>query len=629
MHSMKYGELTTWTRDAAHRHDMIGFPRAKLILEAQQHVMSFLRRIVELLLRGVDIDGAEGSAEWTKVMNAASQTRVSTGHSSPFLNQPFSAPPSFKFELLVSIAKTRLKDTGDHLWLLQTDPWYAQHYIKTQSQGAIIETAPSRKIAMSHLLAELTNDVWNHLGWQWVLEECQNVQDQHTRFQDAILPGQKLPRKYDRALGALELLILNRMEKVSRHMMIFMTQRPGFRDKYTFVHSETGAVDIKRASGETMEEIFRNDPLDWCLTQLLYAPQAEVSFDYGMMFAMLEDHLSKARAPERARMDQALYDQLSNYAALAEIYQMIGLHRPICTKRSLVDVRRTEDHRRSWRYFGRDFPITDHDHDVFVESLTRLSSTPLPSGKKDLSYLESVKQSRLALSKFWAVFRECHHRCLAAASLEQSDIEMDMQLLSADTGAEHIKAIDRERDEMLLTIANATKTKPGQKPGPVQTQWGTATTSDNQPTVVLKTRSKSQAQQQPPQPQAQTGQVAEPSDNEAAPKAAKVFAKQETIDTLSQMFTASTATGPRRKAIAWETFVSAMVDVGFSAKQGAGSAVDFEAGDDQKGKIVFHKPHPVAKIDRIMYQSMGKRMSKWFGWGPDTFCLKGEKHMEG
>jgi hypothetical protein len=28
-----------------------------------------------------------------------------------------------------------------------------------------------------------------------------------------------------------------------------------------------------------------------------------------------------------------------------------------------------------------------------------------------------------------------------------------------------------------------------------------------------------------------------------------------------------------------------MADIGFSAKQGAGSAVDFEVGDDQKPKI--------------------------------------------
>ncbi|KAL2048418.1 hypothetical protein N7G274_000329 [Stereocaulon virgatum] len=137
------------------------------------------------------------------------------------------------------------------------------------------------------------------------------------------------------------------MEKVSQHMMIFMNQRPGLRDKHGFVHSERGAVYIKRASGEMTEEIFRNDPLDWCLAQLLGPPKAKLSFNYGLMFAMLGDHLSKARAPERARRHQTLYDQLSYYAALAEIYQVIGLHRPVCTKRSLVDVRRIEDHRRS------------------------------------------------------------------------------------------------------------------------------------------------------------------------------------------------------------------------------------------------------------------------------------------
>ena len=39
------------------------------------------------------------------------------------------------------------------------------------------------------------------------------------------------------------------------------------------------------------------------------------------------------------------------------------------------------------------------------------------------------------------------------------------------------------------------------------------------------------------------------------------------------------------------------------------------------GKIVFHKPHPIAKIDPIMLRSMGKRMAKWFGWGREVLGL--------
>jgi len=57
-----------------------------------------------------------------------------------------------------------------------------------------------------------------------------------------------------------------------------------------------------------------------------------------------------------------------------------------------------------------------------------------------------------------------------------------------------------------------------------------------------------------------------------------------------------------------------------SLRHGGGSAVVFE-GESLSGKIVFHKPHPVAKIDPIMFRVMGKRMNKWFGWTRDTFAL--------
>jgi hypothetical protein len=67
-----------------------------------------------------------------------------------------------------------------------------------------------------------------------------------------------------------------------------------------------------------------------------------------------------------------------------------------------------------------------------------------------------------------------------------------------------------------------------------------------------------------------------------------------------------------------------MADAGFAARQSSGSAVIFEPDDWERGwpgKIVFHKPHPVAKIDSIMLRSMGKRMEKWFGWDAETFVV--------
>lgn len=90
---------------------------------------------------------------------------------------------------------------------------------------------------------------------------------------------------------------------------------------------------------------------------------------------------------------------------------------------------------------------------------------------------------------------------------------------------------------------------------------------------------------------------------------------------------------PAVKAIEWDTFVLPMSDAGFLARHTGGSAVVFEkqiaddADDAEKckgGRIVFHKPHPVAKIDPVMFRCMGRRMEKWFGWGRGMFAIRSE-----
>ena len=63
----------------------------------------------------------------------------------------------------------------------------------------------------------------------------------------------------------------------------------------------------------------------------------------------------------------------------------------------------------------------------------------------------------------------------------------------------------------------------------------------------------------------------------------------------------------------------AMKDIGFQVQNGAGSAVTFEL--PSKGKIAFHRPHPVAKIDPIMLKVFGKSLTRWFGWSWGSFVL--------
>lgn len=96
------------------------------------------------------------------------------------------------------------------------------------------------------------------------------------------------------------------------------------------------------------------------------------------------------------------------------------------------------------------------------------------------------------------------------------------------------------------------------------------------------------------------------------------------------------------KSIEWDQFVHAIGDMGFTARSAGCSAVSFEkvgksphrfgdSGDsefrsdgegEKNTRIDFHKPHPISKIDPVMIRGMGRRMSKWFGWGREGFELE-------
>jgi hypothetical protein len=75
------------------------------------------------------------------------------------------------------------------------------------------------------------------------------------------------------------------------------------------------------------------------------------------------------------------------------------------------------------------------------------------------------------------------------------------------------------------------------------------------------------------------------------------------------------------KDVLWDRFAHAMKDAGFAARNCSGSAVAFKQLSGKGGRIVFHKPHPIDKIDPVLLRIMGKRMTRWFGWRRETFVL--------
>jgi hypothetical protein len=101
--------------------------------------------------------------------------------------------------------------------------------------------------------------------------------------------------------------------------------------------------------------------------------------------------------------------------------------------------------------------------------------------------------------------------------------------------------------------------------------------------------------------------------------------KPDSLRPFQHMYPA-TPQGHVFKPIDWRVFVAAMADTGFVATQAGGSAVMFEKAG--QGRIVFHRPHPMGKIDAVMLGSMGRRLGRWFGWERGKF-IKRVKVEEG
>lgn len=619
MYGPRYGEVVDWQAGPAHRADIMGFPRARLVLEAQADLMIGLRQIVDKILEGIDLDKPGTSEKWRSVTSLGFKQTGTVELWSPYTNQAFTAPPFFDVNSLISIVQTRMEAASDHLWLLQTDPAYTRRYIRIVFQGEFSQVAKPYG-GDSLVLLEIYRDIWAYWFWRWVGMELEHVKSVHDRFRDSVHPGERLPPQYDRALGALELLLVNLVKHSAKYLSELLPERPGFCHRWSFKSFPDAAGNIhlkyRRTSLLDTKELFFEDPLEWCLVQMQGEPDDQKNFDHAMLFAFLDCHLANSTPKERARIDEVLYRRISDLAAYHEMLVSVRLHRPQNAFRSLDDVKKSEG-REAWRGFNvpKVLGLTDAIR-LGTPLLKEFYEAPLPGGLKDATWLKRSQAIRKALEAFWTGMRGHCHKILEDVKFSPKEVLANLETISAHLSAEYIEAVRTEEAQTVPGFERASD--------PLQRVWGSSTSS--KPAVpVSKPKVKTrQAQQTEELPGIEDGVAGITLDSaEASSPVLPVTKRAFAVFTLMFSATAHEAA----KTVEWDNFVYAMSDVGFSARNGGGSAVIFEnetmgRGGRSHGKIVFHRPHPVAKIDPIMLHSMGRRMAKWFGWSRELFALE-------
>ena len=148
--------------------------------------------------------------------------------------------------------------------------------------------------------------------------------------------------KYDRALSAFELLLVNRVISCGNYLSTVLAHRPGFRHQWTSepksVSDGITALSVSRKRSKDTKEMFSEDSLKLRLLQMHDAPDTRTNFDHEMLFVFLIYHLANNHAKGRVPVDEILYRGLSDQAGYHEMLVSIHLHRPQYEARVIDEV---------------------------------------------------------------------------------------------------------------------------------------------------------------------------------------------------------------------------------------------------------------------------------------------------
>jgi hypothetical protein len=430
-------------------------------------------------------------------------------------------------------------------------------------------------------------------------------------------------------LGSLELLIVNEVIGRANDVGTLMRQRPGFsRDwKCSWCPDDVDGptvfkIERKAGAPKEQKDLFARDPLDWCLTQMQGQPDKQTHYDHAILFAFLESHLACSDSKERARLDEFIYQKLSDLAACHEILVSVRLHRPQNKARDIEEVKVSEKG-IAWKGLMIETFLRNETVGLGTALLKDFFEAPLPSGQKNSVWLTRTQNIRKALEGFWTGVRKSCKKALENSKFTAEEVRTTLEVVSINLTQNYIDSVQAEQQRILDAIKNASV------PAAVQVQKEWLSDASTQPAAPLrktkvKTRHSKHAGSMEEIDRAVSELMIDSSQDKppTTDKSPQIQVTKRAYDGLTVMY--STTAEESAKTIKWDMFVHSMLDMGFSARNGGGSAVVFENGTLAEGRaiggrIIFHKPHPIPNIDPIILHIMGKRMTKWFGWHRELF----------
>lgn len=624
MHGEGFGTLVQWDRKAAHAWGIVGWPRAQLILEAQARLMCFLRKTVDVILD--DCQGATGSEKWHDAVTAGLSAQGGQEHFSALISQAFSAPPVFDVKELEQLARARAASGEDELWLLQTDPAYAELRI-TQLRNMKCTKAYGKADAVGWcaIAGQLTVHATHRAQmWRWIHQELSYLCQLEDTNAEPLTAGGPVPREYAMVHGSLQTLVANAYLQFRDLLRSSFRYLPDFQHIFEYsAGAEPGLMNM--STRHQSDEMLESEPLLWAVIYLLDDDETAVIKNKSFYFGFIEDSLAKAEAKSKTRIGQLLAEFLADLAATLTILSALESRRPVVSKIGKDESVRIHSGRygpmSAWRNCTKNLKGDASGKSAIGQALQGFAEASWPKGARDQTWLARADRSRQALSHFWGAVELDMRRMLDTSGRADEDVGYQLALYRFHLQPEHVANVEAERERILSACA-AKAQRQRQLLVPV---WDTVPlVSENAASSIRNSseharKKKRRDQLAPPETTPEIEETAAQQPIRPAPDhVAQTTLPQEPLTVsgasfrlFKSMFSTDTTTNFK-----WVQLVAAMVDAGCSATQNGGSAVTFK---HTTGSIAFHRPHPDPTVDPVMLHAMGKRLGKRFGWHLKVF----------
>lgn len=679
MQGEQYGTWKEFDRSAVHHGYAYGAIRGLLILEAQQILMSFLRKMVFTIIKDAgssklgerQLEAPKTSltsaacahydltscSKWIRFIQAEPhRDQAWLSVASIYTTQPYSAPAYFDIDTMIEIADTKAMEAADELWLLQTDLDYA-HDLMKRHEREWLDSVPS----VRELKKFSPKDKMDNIGyimtvkvviqareWQWLVEQCQAVKTQMEKPESKTRVGELFPVEYERALCGLQYLLreaqtryqdgLSRLFLKSKSFSSIMEAKALGKD-----HRDSWALgfDFKDYS-----QLYQKDRISWCLYNLTKDPRGMKTFERSVVMQHLEKFLEACPRQEIERIDKEMYKCISDMAAVERMLSILELHRPNFAYLAQSLFRQPS---LAWAVHScllmkpSNVTCTNMDLGSAIESSERFR---MPKGSRDEQWLTRRDQAQQALNGLWRKARHAYQMMSEASNVPQKLIEPQLETMRQGDSLEHKVRLDMERQQILNGL-QAARQRAFEKsvipPKDTQSRF-----SAHRDQLVNQTQepAKEKIKTRPDAPSASAslhakyaalfGKLAiddEVGGTKKPPPVLYTF-KQNSVpfQVISLMFPdRSKGIEDGAKMVEWLDFVSTMKTLGFGAEHRGGSAFTFKGAirlpSDpltlQKRSISAHMPHPSTEMSPTLLQSLGRRCNRRFGWQRANFAAEG------